>query len=242
MTTARATRKITTRKRTLRKVKGELPFKSWGGARPGAGRKPKGEKAGVGHRPRAALASRYPAHVTVKVRGGLPRLRRAREYAVLRAAFAAGCERFGFRLVHYAVLNDHLHMLVEGSGREAVVRGLQGLLIRVAKALNKLWARKGSVFADRYHDRVLKTPRDVRLAIRYVLTNGFKHHGQGASERVPQAMDMFTSGPWFDGWREEVRVRGIEAETRPVAAARTWLLGTGWRRGGLLSVHERAAG
>ena len=226
----------------MRKAKGVLPFKSWGGVRPGAGRKPKGERAGVSHQTRAALASRFPAHVTVKLRAGLPRLRRAREYAVLRAAFAAGCERGGFRLVHYAVLNDHLHLLVEGSGREALVRGLQGLLIRVAKALNKLWGRKGSVFGDRYHDRVLKTPKEVRLAIRYVLTNGFKHYQQHGVERSSTPMDMFTSGPWFDGWRETINVRGLEGEVRPVAGARTWLLGTGWRRGGLLSVLERAAG
>jgi REP element-mobilizing transposase RayT len=227
--------------------RGALPFtkvgfKTWGGARKGAGRKPKGEKAGVSHGVRAALASRYPAHVTVVLKKGLPRLRRAREYAVLRRAFAAGCERFGMRLVHYAVLNDHLHLLVEAGGREALVRGMQGLLIRVAKALNKLWGRKGSVFGDRYHDRVLKTPKEVRLAIRYVLTNGFKHHRQGASARVPHASDLYTSGPWFDGWRETINVLGLDVALRPVAGARRWLLGTGWRRGGLLSVYERAAG
>ena len=54
-------------------------------------------------------------------------------------------------------------------------------------------------------------------------------------------LDLFTSGPWFDGWREAITVRGLDAEVRPVAGARTWLLGTGWRRGGLLSVFERAA-
>ena len=188
------------------------------------------------------MATRYPAHVTVKLRNGLPRLRRAREYTVLRGAFAAGCERAGFRLVHYAVLNDHLHLLVEGSGREGVVRGLQGLLIRVAKALNKLWGRRGSVFGDRYHDHILKTPREVRMAVRYVLTNGFKHYARHGSARSAEPMDMFTSGPWFDGWREAVTVRGIEAEARPVAGARTWLLATGWRRLGLLSLAERAAG
>ena len=225
----------------MRKVKGVLPFRSWGGERSGAGRKPRGEKAGVRHATRAALASRYPAHVTVKLRAGLPRLRRAREYAVLRGAFAAGCERAGFRLVHYAVLNDHLHLLVEGSGREGVVRGLQGLLIRVAKALNRLWGRKGSVFGDRYHDRVLKTPREVRMAVRYVLTNGWKHARQAGAREGAVPLDMFTSGPWFDGWREEVNVLGLEGEVRPVAGARTWLLSTGWRRGGLLSVFERAA-
>lgn len=224
----------------MRVPKGVLRFKQRGGARPGAGRKPKGEVAGVRHGVRAALASRYPAHVTVKVRRGLPRLRQAREYAALRAAFAAGCERFGFRLVHYAVLNDHVHMVVEGADREALSRGLQGLLIRVAKALNKVWGRRGKVFADRYHDRVLRTPREVRICLAYVLGNGHRHGRRGGA-RPGAACDVYTSGPWFDGWSERVVVRGLEAVVRPVAGARTWLLGVGWRRGGLLRLDEVAA-
>jgi REP element-mobilizing transposase RayT len=71
------------------------------------------------------------------------RLRGKPEYAALRAAFAAGCTHFGFRLIHYAVLNDHLHFLVEAGDRQSLTRGLRGLLIRVAKALNKLWSRHG---------------------------------------------------------------------------------------------------
>src|SRR5262245_60683663 len=157
---ARSTAK---RKRRVRLPKGMLPFKQRGGRRPGAGRKPKNGVAGVSHATRASLAPRFPVLVTVKLGRGLPVLRRGREDPVRRAAFAAGCDRFGFRLVHYAVLHDHLHMLVEAEGRESLSRGMQGLLIRVAKALNKLWQRSGKVFADRYHDRILKTPREVRL-------------------------------------------------------------------------------
>jgi REP element-mobilizing transposase RayT len=217
---------------------GVLPFRQNGGRRPGAGRKPKGEKAGVSHRPRAPLAARFPAHVTAKLSRGLPRLRSKREYAALRAAFAAGCDRNGFRLTHYAVLNDHLHFLVEARDRETLSRGLQGLLVRVAKALNRLWQRKGSVFADRYHDRILKTPREVRNALLYVLANGKKHAAEGREVAVPQAIDTFTSAPWFDGFREPLRVRGLEVIVRPVTDAHTWMLTIGWRRHGLLSVHE----
>jgi len=47
--------------------------------------------------------------------------------------------------------------------------------IRVAKGLNKLWARRGKVFADHYHDRILRTPREVRNALCYVLHNAKKH-------------------------------------------------------------------
>ncbi|HEX5050376.1 MAG TPA: hypothetical protein VFZ65_01260 [Planctomycetota bacterium] len=228
-----------------------LPFpprRQHGGRRAGAGRRPKGETAGVHHRERAALASRFPVHVTVKLLRGLPRLRSKREYAALRAAFAAGCTGCAgatsggtFRLCHYAVLNDHLHFLVEASDRRALARGLQGLAIRIAKALNRLWQRRGKVFADRYHDRILKTPREVRNAIRYVLANGKKHAAEGREVAVPQAIDTFTSAPWFEGFRETVTVHGIEAMPRPVTEARTWMLTIGWRRHGLLSVHDTPA-
>jgi hypothetical protein len=55
---------------------------------------------------------------------------------------------------------------------------------------------------------------------------------------APQAIDMFSSAPWFDGFREVFTVRDIEAVVRPVTEAHTWLLTIGWRRHGLLSVHE----
>jgi len=227
---------------------GVLPFRQHGGRRQGAGRKPKGEKAGVSHAPRALLAARFPVHVTLKLHRGLPRMRNRSEYAALRSAFVAGCTGIArasggdsFRLCHYAVLNDHLHLLVEARDRSALSRGLKGLAVRIAKALNRLWRRRGTVFADRYHDRILKTPREVRNALRYVLANGKKHAAEGREVHVPAAIDTYTSAPWFDGFRETVTVRGLEAIPRPVTDSRTWMLNIGWRRHGLLSVHELPA-
>ena len=210
---------------------GELDFRSHGGKRKGAGRKPKGERAGVSHLERAPVASRFPVHVTVRLGEGLPGARGVKTRGVLRAAFRAGRERFGFRLVQYSVQSTHLHLLVEGRDRRAISRGMQGLLIRVAKGLNRVWGRKGKVFADRYHDRILRTPREVRNAVRYVLKNA-EHHGMVFRGRP----DPHSSGAWFDGWREG-RVAG-EQEVAPVAEARTWLLGSGWRRHGLLALNE----
>ena len=224
--------------RTRKPEQHRLPFRQHGGSRAGAGRKPKHGKAGVSHDARAPLASRFPAHVTAKLARGLPRLRNRREHAALRAAFRAGCDRNGFRLTQYAVLNDHLHFLVEAPERRALSRGVQGLLIRIARILNKVWGRRGKVFADRYHDRILKTPREVRNALRYVLGNARKHAAKGREVAVPQAIDVFSSAPWFQGFRETVTVRGIEAMPRPVTEARTWLLAIGWRRLGKLSVHD----
>ncbi|MBL8722509.1 MAG: transposase [Planctomycetes bacterium] len=221
----------------------ELPFRQHGGARRGAGRKPKGLQPGVAHTKRAALPARHPVHVTVKLRQGLPKLRQPRERAVLLAAFAQAKQRAGrtgraFRLTHFAILNDHLHLIAEAEDREALARAVQGLLIRIARALNKVWQRRGSLFADRYHDRALTTPRAVRSALRYVLANGKKHAAAGRAVTVPQALDVYTSAPWFDGFVESITVRGVAALPPPVAPPRTWLLTLGWRRRGLLSVHE----
>ena len=195
------------RRKSAESAQACLPFRPGrGGARPGAGRKPAGVRAGVSHRGRSPLGSRFPVHVTVKVRPGLPPLRSKGAYATLRAAFAAGCERFGFRLAQYSVQRDHIHMIVEAKDRRALARGMQGLLIRVAKGLNRFWGRKGSVFGDRYHDKVLRTPREVRSALAYVLNNARKH-----GLRLAQGVDLFASGLWFDGWREGFRTRGLPA-------------------------------
>ena len=190
--------------------------------------------AGVSHHSREALGSRYPVHVTTRLRRGLPRLRNRRTRAVLWEAFHEGADRFGFRLVQFSIQSNHLHLIAEAKDRRALSRGLQGLFIRVAKALNRLWARAGRVFADRYHDRILRTPTEVRNALAYVFGNA-NHHGALPDERL---WDPFSSGAWFDGWREELEVVGGEGVPRPVADAHTWLLSRGWRRarGGRLSL------
>lgn len=168
----------------------------------------------------------------MRLKDGLPNLRRRAPHEVLRGAFEKGCEKFGFRLVHYSVQKNHLHLIAEARDRVALAKGLQALFIRIARGLNRLWERKGSVFRDRYHAVILKVPRQVRNALLYVLQNRWKH---GAPITGP---DPNSTGPWFDGWRErlprEMRGVGSSCAARP----RTWLLAKGWRRSGLLSMHS----
>jgi putative transposase len=213
---------------------GELVFRSKGGQPGRSGRKPKnGVKAMVGHDRRAALASRFPVHANLKLRAGLPSLRRNAERRVLLEAFAAGCDRAGFRLVQFSIQANHLHFICEAKSRTMMSRGMQGLAIRVAKRLNKLWGRKGGVFADRYHDEILRSPRQVRNVLVYVLQNARKH-----GLRLAQRLDVFSSAAWFDGWNEALTVEGLEGFPTPVAAARTWLLEVGWRKHGRLGFDE----
>jgi REP element-mobilizing transposase RayT len=187
--------------------------------------------------------------VTLRVRAGLVSLRNGDLFPAVRAALAAGKERFGFRLVHFSAQRDHLHLLVEAADRRALARGVQGISIRVARAVNRLTGRAGRVFADRYHSRALKTPRAVQLALRYVLLNARKHE-RGAG-RVPAGfIDGCSSAAWLEGaaWQRpaqlvfgRTRARADWARTSgsrepPVTAPRSWLLRTAYRRAGPIDV------
>ncbi len=172
----------------------ELGFQTRGGARPGAGRKPNGSRAGVTHARRPAHAARFPVLVTSRLRTGLGSLRRPRELALIRAALLEAGARGDFQVVHHSIQSNHVHLILEARSREALTGGMRGLMVRLARGLNRLWSRRGSVFADRFHARALQTPREVRHALVYVLQNARKH-GIGL-----QGPDACSSGPWFDGW------------------------------------------
>jgi REP element-mobilizing transposase RayT len=171
-------------------------------------------------------------HVTLRSVRGLPSLRTARLFPALRQALAAA-SRAAFRVVHFSVQGNHVHLLVEVKGTWALARGMQGLGIRLAKAINQRLGRTGRVWAERYHGRPLRTPREVRHGLVCVLLNGRKHgvHGGG--------IDPCSSGAWFGGWRETIKVpRGPV----PVARPRTWLLHVGWRRSGGIGLDEAPVG
>lgn len=207
-----------------------LPVRTWGGRREGAGRKP-GPRPVVLHRSRSQHKSRFPLHVTLRARADVGSLRWARLYAALEAAIAAS-SRSDFRLVHFSVQGDHVHLIVEAHDKPTLSTGMRGLMIRAARALNRASGRSGPVWADRYHCRELRTPREVRHALAYVLLNARKHG------RAVATLDRCSSARWFDGWRDHSAVVDLALDAPAVVAARTWLLGAGWRRHGLLRFDE----
>ena len=206
----------------------------WGGPQRGAGHSPVGKRAGVSHKTRAPLAARFPVHVTMKLRSGLPSLRQRAELGVLLLQFHRGCERFGMRLGHFSVQSNHIHLILEGRCRRSISSGINGLAVRIARGLNRLWDRTGKVFADRYHDHILRTAREVRNALRYVLNNALKHRSWFDRKRP----DPYSSGRWFDGWKRVARAKPLESPPgrglRPTARTHTYLLNVAWRRLGLL--------
>lgn len=159
-----------------------------------------------------------------------------------------------FRIVHFSVQQNHVHLIVEANDKPALRRGAAGLAVRAARAINRAMGRRGAVWSERYHVRAMKTPRQVRNTLVYVLFNFKKHHPETGRAG---GTDPCSSAQWFDGFLDDHARYGPPArdgegkcgppcegrEGDPVVArASTWLLSVGWRRRGLIKSLEAPTG
>jgi REP element-mobilizing transposase RayT len=160
----------------------------------------------------------------MKRKPGLDSFRRNGVHQVITAAIKSAKKK-NFRIVHFSIQADHLHMLIEADSRDAMVRGMRGLGRRLGHHLNKFWKRTGSVFAHRFHERILTSFRQVRNVLRYVLNNHHKH-GVAASAHCP---DPLSSGKYFDGWSDYPR-RSDPTAANSCVSSPGWQLSLGWKK------------
>jgi REP element-mobilizing transposase RayT len=172
---------------------------------------PEGKRR-VSHLARERFEKATPAHVTLRIAPHVWNLRSARSFRRIVRAFAAHRGRHALRLIEFSVQGNHLHLVVEADSNLALSRGMQGLAIRIARALNSMMNMSGRVFADHYHSRLLGTPTELARAVAYVLGNAAHHFGR-------RGADPFASS----GIALEIRARALEAP-------QTWLVRIGWRR------------
>ena len=158
-----------------------------------------------------------------------------------RRSLAEASERGSFRVTHYSLQGDHAHLIVEAHGKEALACGMKSIGARLARAVNRVARRSGSVLDGRYHHRSLRSPREVRRALAYVLLNARRHlaKSRGVSRSTAPHLDGASSARWFDGWRPDAASRlQVSSGASEVARPRTWLLRIGWRRHGLVDPSE----
>src|SRR5688572_7554453 len=104
----------------------ELPVRTWGGKRRGAGRKPARGRPGVPHVARPEHTRRHPLHVTLRAERRLASLRKHTVFLEVRRAIS-GASRDWFRILHFSVQSDHIHLVVEATGKKSLSSGAAGL-------------------------------------------------------------------------------------------------------------------
>lgn len=240
-------------RRRRRHVQQELRYRDKngqrrGGKRPGAGRPAKGPRSSERHETRPRLKRHEPVHVVMRASRAVGALRKRDIYKATRRAILTTLKRDDFRIVHLSLQGTHVHMLVEADNRLALARGMKAFGISAAKHINAALPRdangerrRGSVFPDRYHAQIIRTPRQARHCLAYVLNNWRKHGENRLKIAKDWPIDPFSSAPSFRGWRD-IDAQAIEwprtYEPLPVWAPKTWLLREGWKKYGLISSRE----
>ncbi len=160
---------------------------------------------------------------------------------MFRSSLRQACDRPGFRVVHYSVQSNHVHLIVEAAGKQALGCGMKAVASRFARAVLRVFHLQGPVVHGRYAMRVLATQGEVRHALAYVLLNVRKHWFERSGKAPPARLDEASSGRWFDGWARApspTSQRSVTDDEPEVAIPRTYFLAAGWRRHGLIRPDE----
>ena len=227
------------------------PGKKRGGKRRGAGRPaPRGKRSSEPHKKRPFLHARHPIHVVLRAVRAVGSLRRRCVWQAIREATLTTALREDFRIVHVSLQRTHVHLIVEASDKAALARGMQGFQISAAKHLHAAISkgrpgprRRGSVFPDRYHAEIIRSPTQARHTLSYVMNNWRKHEEDRTPATEGWRIDWFSTAAMFPGWAEygdEVFLwRGPPTyDPLVVYQPRTWLLREGWKVVGPISCRE----
>lgn len=182
---------------------------------------------------RETVTSRSPIMITVKLKSGLRNLRCGVIHEQLKKGFL-GAKKFGFRVVHYSLEGNHVHIFAEVDDKDALAKGMMSFGSSFGKAIRKFNGGTGPVFMGRYHVRVLKNPTQTKQALAYVLFNRAKH-----TKWHPE-INEYSSNVHFKEWDKLLGKKrgpvykgyaGLNRELPSyLSPPRSWLAKAGWMK------------
>ena len=185
----------------------QISFKNdsgWGGKRAGAGRK--NLTGCVNHMRRPQVEMRFPLLITVRLKKGIPSIRRESLLKELRETLKE-TRVFGLYVVHFAMLPGEIRMIAEAADKRSLGRGMRSFGGRFGRAVRRFAAerggeRSGSVFLGRYRLQVLKTPIETKAALDSVLLidDGFNSAAELEQWHKPR------SNLLSNGWMKSARL------------------------------------
>ena len=174
----------------MKKDKNQLQLKGTsghGGSRVGSGR-PKNSKF-ISHVERPHIKRNMAIHVNLHLKETLTsiNLRTKNFFKLFRQAVKTARGR-GLRIVHYSLMHNHLHLIIEAASNEELSKGMQSFALSLSKLVsNRVNARIKKLWRDRYWMRLLPSPREIKIALQYVLKNPQKKFSS------PTVMDLYSS-------------------------------------------------
>ena len=158
----------------------------------GAGRK-RTRARSTPHRRRKQFDRPTALHVGFHTVGGVCNLRKQRPFNVVKHALQRSAKRFRTRIIHFAVLSNHVHLIVESYDTRSLSRAMKGLCVCLAKRLNQLMGRHGQVIEDRHFTRIIHSHRAAAKVMRYVRENHRKHTGPPGAWKTGVTIDPRSS-------------------------------------------------
>jgi hypothetical protein len=92
-----------------------------------------------------------------------------------------------FRVLHFSLQRDHVHLLVEADGSLGFRRGVQGLAVRLAKAVNRLLAPSARFFDGWRNVVAVKVAGPIARARTWLARVGWRRHGAISIAESPRA-------------------------------------------------------
>ncbi|MBT3235287.1 MAG: hypothetical protein HN353_04995 [Bdellovibrionales bacterium] len=189
----------------------------------------------IAHIERPKMDRNTPVHINIKVHKNIPNLRQKTFYRFFRQAVIKARIQ-GVRVIHFAIVKNHLHLLVEAQDNQSLSRGVRSLLISYAMRINRHLGRKGGIFTDRFNMEVIKFPKRMRYLLAYIFKNSAKH------QKIAFTVDGYSSMPIFKEdkrlfgrkiatkWSRSVGTRLQKTLQEFLSPPKSWLAQSGWKQ------------
>jgi len=157
----------------------------------------------------------YPYFVTAATKGRRPILGDPRAADLLVQELVRLRDELGFALLAYAVMPDHLHLLVVPSAAVDLSRIMQSIKGGFARLWNRQSGSAGSLWQARFYESAVRTEAQLWRWIEYINQNPVKAGLAATPEEYPYCsaggrlavdLEAYGGGPWRS--RAEARPSG----------------------------------
>ena len=147
-----------------------------GGVRKGAGRPSNPKRKGQPHFARPLIKRATPIHINWHLNKKLKDLNiRTKDFFKLFRHAVKTARKKGLHIIHYSLMDNHIHLIVEATTNKLLSTALQSFALSLSKLVkNRMNGSIKRLWDDRYFMRLLLSPREVKIALEYVLKNPHK--------------------------------------------------------------------